>query len=166
MGAGGILAGAVLVLLLAAIARTDLRSRRIPDPLTLSLGGAGLVHALLAQGRLPLDRIVAGLVAAALLWAVGAGFRRLRGVTGLGRGDIKMSAAAALWISPWNLPLFLIAACLAALLAVAGASLLGRPPGRRAPIPFGPFLGLGLLLVWGLETAGAPTLAPVGMDHR
>lgn len=163
MGAGGILAGAVLALLLAAIAREDLRSRRIPDPLTLALALSGALAALLSEGRLPLDRAAAGLAAAALLWAVGAGFRRVRGVTGLGLGDVKMAGAAAFWISPWNLPLFLAAACLAALLAVGGAILAGRPPGRRTRIPFGPFLGLGLLLVWSLETAGAPTLAPTGM---
>ena len=160
---GEVLAGTVLALLLAAIAREDLRSRRIPDPLSLALGLSGALAATLAEGHLPLDRALAGLAAAGLLWTVGAAFRRARGVRGLGLGDVKMTAAAALWIQPWNLPLFLAAACLAALLAVGGAILSGRPPGRRTRIPFGPFLGLGLMLVWSLETAGAPTLAPVGM---
>lgn len=161
--AATLLAGAVLLGLCGAIAVIDIRTRRIPDPLTFFLGVAGGLAGIAAEGRLPWERGIAGLVAAALLWGLATAFRRLRGAVGLGLGDVKMAGAAALWIAPWNLPLLLMVACAAALVAVAGAILAGRRPDRRTPIPFGPFLGLGLVVVWSLEASGAPTLVPAGM---
>ncbi len=90
-------------------------------------------------------------------------FRHLRGTAGLGLGDVKMAGAAALWVAPWNLPLLLMLACLAALLAVAIVILSGRRLDRLTRIPFGPFIGLGLVVVWTLEASDVPTLVPVGL---
>jgi leader peptidase (prepilin peptidase)/N-methyltransferase len=154
--------GLALVALLAAIARIDLARQVIPDPLNLALAGLGLGWQALRLGAAPLGAALAGLAVLGLMWGIAAGFRRVRGVVGLGLGDVKMTAAAATWISPWNLPLMLFAACLAALAAVGLAAASGRPADRRTRVPFGPFIGLGLMLVWGLEAAGLPTLAPEG----
>ena len=68
----------------------------------------------------------------------------------------------ALWISPWNLAIFLMAACLSALLYVAVLAAAGERPARDTAIPFGPFIAAGLMLTWLLEISGLPTLAPNG----
>ncbi|SFH20443.1 leader peptidase (prepilin peptidase) / N-methyltransferase [Palleronia marisminoris] len=157
------LSGLVLLAILVAITVADIRHRRIPDLLNLLLGVAGMATRIVAEGRVPFASVVAGLVAAGLLWAVAATFRHLRGMVGLGMGDVKMIGVAAIWISPWNLPLLLAIACLTALLGVAVAALSGQGPNKHTRIPFGPFLGLGLMLTWGLEVSGGPTLELSGM---
>ncbi len=158
-----LLSGAVLVALCSAIAVSDMLTRRIPDPLTLLLGLAGGVATIAATGSLPWERGIAALVVMGLLWSFAYMFRHLRGTAGLGLGDVKMAGAAALWVAPWNLPLLLMLACLAALLAVAIVILSGRRLDRLTRIPFGPFIGLGLVVVWTLEASDVPTLVPVGL---
>ena len=148
--------GAVLLGLVIAIAAVDARRLIIPDGLNAMLALAGLAWQTVRPDGAPLVGLVAGAAVFLALWGFAAGFRRLRGVTGLGFGDVKMAGAAALWVSPWNLPILFIAGCAAALVTVA---VLGRTA-RAGRVPFGPFIGLGLLLTWGLERSGLPTLVP------
>jgi prepilin signal peptidase PulO-like enzyme (type II secretory pathway) len=152
--------GLALVALVAAITAVDVDRRVIPDPLNVALAALGLAWQALRHQAPPLQAALAAAAVFLFLWAIAAGFRRVRGVVGLGLGDVKMAAAAATWISPWNLPLLLFAACCTALVAVGIAALAGRRADRGTRIPFGPFIGLGLMLVWGLEVAGLPTLVP------
>lgn len=153
-----------LLAVLVPIAVIDLRAMIIPDRLTLALAALGLAWQALTLRALPLGAI---LFSAALL----AGFLllralhfRLRGVTGLGLGDVKMAGAAGLWFSPWNLPLFLFSASFSALVFVLVCHLAGARAGsgidKGARIPFGPFIAAGLFLTWTLERSGFPTFVP------
>ncbi|MCB1385661.1 MAG: prepilin peptidase [Nitratireductor sp.] len=150
----------LLLGLVAAIALIDLRELRIPDALNAALLAGGLAQAavtdLLAQpaGHAGLRQALASAaILFAVLLAVRALYHRLRGRTGLGLGDVKMGGAAASWISPWNLNLMVLIACLSCLLYVWFARRKSplRPP-RQAQgggrIPFGPFLGLGVVAIW------------------
>lgn len=150
----------LLAAVLAAIARADFARLVIPDRLNLALAALGLAWQAVRLQALPLAALVAAAGVFAALWLIAAGFRRWRGRTGLGLGDVKMAAAAATWISPWNLPLLFMLACGAALAFVAIAAIGGRPAGRETRVPFGPFIGLGLAATWGLEVLGLPTLVP------
>ena len=140
MSADGALLGAALL----AIAWIDLRTHRIPDWLSLPLIGVGLARTVLAEPeRLSAHAIgaVAGFTVLALL---GSLYFRLRGREGLGLGDAKLFAAAGAWLSWRPLPLVLAAACVAGLifaLAINGLD-------RSARIAFGPWLALGIWLVW------------------
>ena len=71
---------------------------------------------------------------------------RLRGVEGLGLGDIKLGAAAGIWIGWENFALVVFCATLGALLFVLGSTMKHGhwPPGRR--IPYASFLAPA---VWG-----------------
>lgn len=158
-----LLFGLALAGILAAISWIDVRRHVIPDPLNLILGALGLAFAAVAGGGFPWAGLVGAGLALALLWGLRAGFRRVRGVTGLGLGDVKMGAAAATWVSPWNLPLVFGVACVAALGLVAALALFGRRPDPRTILPFGPFIGSGLMLTWLLEQSGFPTLVPHGV---
>lgn len=154
--------GVALLATLAAIAALDFDRQVIPDRLNLLLAGLGLAYQLAIGRTFPAAAIAWGAVVVAALWGLRAGYRRYRGVVGLGLGDVKMAGAAALWISPWNLPILLVVACLAALGFVAVRTMAGKPAGRQTPFPFGPFIGAGLMLTWLLEVSGLPTLAPDG----
>ena len=139
-------AGAALTLALGAIALVDARTQRIPDRLSLPLLAAGLVWSALAG-----QPFVAHVIGAAAGYAALAGFGwlyfRLRHREGLGLGDAKLFAAGGAWLGWQPLPSVLLVAALGGLgHALLGQALLGGPADRR--IAFGPWLALGIWLVW------------------
>jgi len=87
------LVGAVFTGLLAAIAASDLRSRRIPNRLVLMLTIGGIAFSM---SSLPpvygLGFAVGGLIAGFLLWLP---FHALRWI---GAGDVKLAAACGAWL--------------------------------------------------------------------
>lgn len=147
---------AALALPLAWICARDIAERRIPDIANLAVALLGLLHlAVLDPGRLtewPIDAALVGALLLALRWS----YRRWRGVTGLGLGDVKFLAAATLWTGMTGIAMLLLFASTAALAALAVAALAGRRVGRSTRIPFGPFLVAGLVCALVLDTAAAP----------
>lgn len=143
---------AALVLLWALIAATfiDIDHQLLPDNITLPLLWTGLLvnqHGLFAN----LSSAVIGAVAGYLsLWSIFHIFKWLTGKEGMGYGDFKLFAAAGAWLGWQMLPLIILLASFAgAVIGVAFIALKGRD--RRLPIPFGPFLCVGILvaLIWG-----------------
>lgn len=87
----------VFFALLAVAAVWDLRERRVPNAVPLSLAVVGLavnfwlwlpVHALLLS--------VGGLAVGALLWVPSYAFRLVGGA------DVKLAAAVGIWLGPWG----------------------------------------------------------------
>jgi len=84
---------AALVISLAACA-TDLRSRRIPNLLTLGAALAAFTFHLASNGTLGFTQSLLG-------WLLGAGVFFLPfALGGLGGGDIKLLAALGAWLGP------------------------------------------------------------------
>jgi prepilin signal peptidase PulO-like enzyme (type II secretory pathway) len=150
---------AALVAVLTTIAVVDVRRLVIPDLLNAALFGLGLWWCVQSGGAVTLQFAFAALVMACF-WLLRAGFRRLRGTAALGLGDVKMAAACALWFSPWNIALFLFLTAFSALLYVGVRASVTGTLDRAARVPFGPFLGFGLLATWLLEQSGMPTFIP------
>jgi leader peptidase (prepilin peptidase)/N-methyltransferase len=132
------LLGLALVALLVPAALIDLERRVIPNALMAIGAAAGLVLVLAVD---------AGNVAGHLAAAAGAGGFFLAAALacpeGMGMGDVKLAAVLGLYLDG-----SVVLALLVALLAgtAAGAVIVARRgvrAGRRATIPFGPFLALG-----------------------
>jgi len=156
-----------LLLVLSAI---DLDTRRLPTPLVWALAVAAAVAAVAAQVTGlpfgPLAGVAASgwfaqpVVVAAVGFAAGAGtsmliamiYRALRGVDGLGFGDVRLLGAMGLVLGPYVLLAYALGNILGVLVAVPQALLArkGGPLSARS-IPFGPFLALGgvLTVLWG-----------------
>jgi leader peptidase (prepilin peptidase)/N-methyltransferase len=120
----------------------------LPRALTIPLTLTGLsVAGALGPDRLAHNAIgaAAGFAALALL---AAGYKRLRGRDGLGRGDAYLLAGGGAWVGWASLPLTLVIAAIAGLAAAGLAALAGRPIRSDQPLPFGVFLALGIWLVW------------------
>lgn len=117
---------------------TDLDCRILPNEITLGGTVAGLAAALF----LP-PGIVASLIGVVLgggvLWATGAAYERLRGVEGMGMGDVKMLAMIGAVLG-WQL--MLLTLVLSSLTGgLLGAILLARHADpRTTALPFGSFL--------------------------
>ncbi|KAF0675826.1 prepilin peptidase [Profundibacterium mesophilum] len=142
-----LLAGLPLAAVLVAIARIDLRSRRVPDALSLPLLAAGLILALLTGASLS-DHLAGAVLGWAVFAAIGWAFWRLRGIEGLGLGDAKLLGAAGAWLGWQALPALVALASIGALVAA-----LIRPRMRQGEIAFAPFLGAAFALMWAARLA-------------
>ena len=133
---------------LLALAVIDLRHHLLPDLLTLPLLPAGLAVAWLIEPGHLVDHgigAVAGLIGFVLVaWL----YRLARRREGLGLGDAKLLAAGGAWLGWQALPsVVLIAAASALAVALAGA-LAGAKLAATTRVAFGPYLALGIWLVW------------------
>jgi leader peptidase (prepilin peptidase)/N-methyltransferase len=149
--------GAALAIALVAASVVDIRERRLPDVITLSLIALGLaVTAATSPSEFPLH-ILASAAAYAAFWLVATVFRVVRGYDGLGMGDAKLLAGTGAWLGPLYLaPVVLVGATLA-LIGMLIARAAGRPVTAQSTMPFGPFLSIGFFGFWCLD-AMAPTL--------
>ena len=131
-------AGAMVVLF-----AIDLRHHLLPNVITLP----GIVVGLLLSIFLPpgWQASLIGLIAGGgILFAIAEGYYRLRGIEGLGMGDVKMLAMIGAFLG-WKLMLVtLILASFAGSVIGVGIIALGRG-GMKAALPFGTFLAVGAL---------------------
>jgi leader peptidase (prepilin peptidase)/N-methyltransferase len=148
--------GALLGLLMLAIAITDNRRYIIPNELT----AAALALALLRAGMIGPDADRTAVMWAALrataitvpLLALMIGYRRWRGRDGLGLGDIKLAAVAGAWFGLVTIFAVIELATLAALGAYfVNATLRKRPLQATAFLPFGLFLAPAIWIGWLVE---------------
>ena len=133
-----------MVLLLA---RIDARTYILPDVLTLSLLWAGLLWHATEWSDLSLAQSVWGAAAGYIvLWGPCVLFSGWWGREVMGHGDFKFSAAIGAWLGCLTLPfVWLIASGASILMALIAHRFAGRR--LRAPMPFGPGLALGGILM-------------------
>jgi leader peptidase (prepilin peptidase) / N-methyltransferase len=137
------LLGLVLVTFLVPIAVIDLDVRRIPNALT---GPAALlavaIGAVLDPGHLP-EQLAAG-AGAMLFFYLPALIHK----KGMGMGDVKLVAVLGLYLGRAVAPAIFIALILGVVAGAAVIAAKGVSDGRRAKIPFGPFLAVGGLIAF------------------
>ncbi len=120
-------------LALLASAAVDLKTMRLPDPLTAAIAVAAAALAA-THGLAALSAgVVAAAAATVIMLSVRWTVARRRGEPGLGLGDVKLTAALALWLGPAT-PLMVAIAC--------GLGLAAAPFSRdaRGRLPFGPMI--------------------------
>jgi leader peptidase (prepilin peptidase) / N-methyltransferase len=125
------------------IALTDWRALWLPDALVVPLGLAGLA-ANLAMGEVWFLPVIGAAAGYLVFLVLRLGYRRLRGVEGLGGGDVHLAAAMGAWTGPENLSFAVLLSCLLALLATP--LLFGRATSRASRLPLGSFLACGLFV--------------------
>jgi leader peptidase (prepilin peptidase)/N-methyltransferase len=143
---------ALLGLLSAALAWIDLHYGIIPDWLNLTIAGLGLSKALMIGGPLSgLEAALQGAAIGAIFWLLRRLYFAFRNVQGLGLGDVKLLAAAGIWVGVAGLPILLLVATLTALASAGLLQLSGWQLTRQTSLPFGPFLALGLLVALAVQ---------------
>ena len=140
----------VFVMLLLPLAFIDLEHHLLPDVLTLPGIAIGLACSW-AGGLAPVAvALVGAVVGAGLPYAVMVAYRRLRGVEGMGLGDVKLLAMIGAFLGWRGMLLTLGVGATAG--AIVGLALIAAGRGRRdTELPFGTFLSAagGLVLFCG-----------------
>jgi leader peptidase (prepilin peptidase)/N-methyltransferase len=132
----------------------DLQHQILPNAITLPGIAAGFVASVfLPPGWL--SSLIGILAGGGILFAIAEAYYRLRGIEGLGMGDVKMLAMIGAVLG-WKLMLLtLVLASFAGSVVGVGLMATGRG-GMQAALPFGTFLALGALVA---AVAGDPILA-------
>jgi leader peptidase (prepilin peptidase)/N-methyltransferase len=136
---------------LVVIAFIDLATQLIPTRLTAAVTAIGLAARLLLPGGEALDGAIGVAVGFGAVWALGQGYRLLRGEVGMGLGDAHLMAMVGAIVG-WRGALFcLVAGAVQGALVQLSMMLADRRwregpvSAWRRPVPFGPFLAVGAL---------------------
>jgi leader peptidase (prepilin peptidase) / N-methyltransferase len=145
----------LLCLLCAILAWIDIRDGIIPDWLNLAIAGLGVVKIMLTGDlSAALEAIGEGIAVGGLFWLLRRLYFSLRGIQGLGLGDVKFLAAAGIWVGIAGIAPVLLIATMAALACAGVVQLSGRALTAQTSLSFGPFLAAGLLLTSGFQQYG------------
>lgn len=137
---------------LVALSGIDLRTRLLPDQLTLPLLWLGLIACienLYIGQKSALLGVMAGYFS---LWSVYWLFKQLTGKEGMGYGDFKLLAALGAWVGLKGiLPTILLSSIVGAVVGSIWLAAKGRD--RATPIPFGPYLAIAgwITFFWGQD---------------
>lgn len=142
LSGGEAAAAAVFGWLLLALGAVDARAFWLPDELTITLALGGLTTGLLGIAPGMSDRLIGGAGGFAALWAIGAGYRMMRGRDGLGGGDPKLLGAIGLWTGWALLPVIMFVAALAGLGVALFWILAGREVRGDDRLPLGTLMAL------------------------
>jgi leader peptidase (prepilin peptidase)/N-methyltransferase len=135
----------LFVAALILVSDIDIGERIIPDVVILPVAAIG------ALGMTVLDPgggarwvwLVSGLGAAGFLLGAGLIYERLRGVEGMGMGDVKLALCMGVFLGTAVIPALFIGFIVGAL---AGIALLARGHSSKTAVPFGPFLACGAVV--------------------
>jgi len=143
-------AGAVLAVLVLAIAVVDRRLLIIPDPLNALAFIAGMLALGLKSDAS--EQIANALIRAAIMLGIfftfRVGYRKLRGREGMGLGDVKLAAVAGVWLTPIDLPIAVDIAALSALASVLLSRGSVKEWSLTEKLPFGLFFAPAIWICW------------------
>ncbi|AWH88073.1 prepilin peptidase [Limnobaculum parvum] len=131
----------LVTLWLVTASLIDISHQLLPDIFTLPLIWSGLIFALFGLTPLSLpESLTSTLVGYMLLWVPATLFRLLKGIYGLGGGDIKLLAGLGAWTGVDALPMIMVTASLSGLICLL---LINRgQETKNHTIAFGPFLAI------------------------
>jgi leader peptidase (prepilin peptidase)/N-methyltransferase len=141
-------AALALLCLLAAICAIDARFGVIPDSLVVALSVGGCLATMATGTADAAQRMGEAGIMFATGWLFRAAYFRVRGMYGLGFGDVKLAAAGVLWTGLVYVPTVILIAVGSALACLGVLHAQGHRLNRRDAIAFGPHLALGIWLAW------------------
>jgi leader peptidase (prepilin peptidase)/N-methyltransferase len=130
--------GLVLVAFLVPLALIDLDTRKLPNKLTLPAAIIAIVIGTLMDFSGEGERLLAAVAAGGFFFAAALAYPQ-----GMGIGDVKLAGVMGLFLGREVVFALLVGLFAAAVAGVAIIARKGPREGRRATIPFGPFLALG-----------------------
>ncbi|MFW6414711.1 MAG: prepilin peptidase [Thermodesulfobacteriota bacterium] len=124
----------------------DFEAFILPDSLTLPGGMAAFLAATFLLGMPWQTSLIGGIAGAGIFLALQQGYKYLKGIEGLGTGDIKLMFLLGALLGWMALPLMILLGAVCGLLASLFYLAKNAKHGLQTAIPFGPFLNLGAML--------------------
>ena len=147
-GLDALLAYSFLMALLA-VTVIDWKHRIIPDEISISFILIGIIWSFFNPVLSPMESSLGALAGGGVLYAVGALYRAIRRVEGMGGGDVKLMAMIGAFLGfKLVLPVIVLASFSG---SVYGLFLMRGERGGKAQVAFGAFLApsAALCLFWG-----------------
>jgi leader peptidase (prepilin peptidase)/N-methyltransferase len=147
---------AIFLLILLVLSFIDLEHMILPDELTLGGAAVFLAYSFFHPGlSSPWTGVATALGAAAVFAGLFFFYIKVRGMEGLGFGDVKLMLMLGAFLGLEGLVVALLLASFFGLL-VGGFMILFRGKDLKLALPFGPFLALGAFfsLFWGAKILG------------
>lgn len=138
------LSASLFLIILLNIAIIDWHHMVIPHTLTVGGMVIGLVLSLFGNPPLPLA-LLGAIIGAGAILAVSYGYKLVRGVIGMGGGDVMLMALVGVFLGPWGVPAVLFGGALFGTLYAVSAGR-GRLSGSDK-LPFGTFLATAAVMV-------------------
>lgn len=133
--------------ILLTLAVIDHRDGILPNGLVALLFVAGLAAIPWSAPGSALDHALGAVAGFGVMAVIAVTYKRLRGIDGLGWGDVKFMAAAGLWVGWQGIWSVLLIASASALLVALLSALRGARLTAKTPLAFGPYLCFGMWLV-------------------
>jgi leader peptidase (prepilin peptidase)/N-methyltransferase len=138
------LSASFFLIILLDIAMIDWRHMIIPHTLTVSGILIALVLSLFGNPPLP-QALLGALIGAGAILTVSYGYKLVRGVIGMGGGDVVLMAMVGAFLGPWGVPAVLFGGALFGTLYAVTAGRKGLSGGAK--LPFGTFLAAAAAVV-------------------
>jgi leader peptidase (prepilin peptidase) / N-methyltransferase len=142
----------LLMVIFGSVSYFDFRYLIIPDFVNAGLLLSGLFVATLRGNEEFFYATLVAIGIAMFFYTVVYIYAKVRGRQGLGMGDVKFIAAASTWVGLSGVPWLLLIASSAALVHALLKGISGGKLNSATRLPFGPYLALGLLIVWHFQT--------------
>lgn len=137
---------AILWVLLVALSYFDLKYFRLPNLITAALLISGIIYNIYIKQNIWVP-VSSAFIALLFFSTIAVAYYKLRGVHGLGMGDIKLITAGAIWLVPAQLPLVIFLASLSAIIYYLVSPEVSDNSASMK-VPFGPFLSIAIMCVW------------------
>lgn len=136
---------------LLVVTYIDIDFRIIPDRFSLGNWCLAILATFVFGEPAWFEAVLGGLFGFGSFYLLAWGYEKLKGVEGLGFGDVKMMGWLGTWLGFEWVPLMILLASLTGLLVGLWAARKGED-GLQTALPFGPFLALAAGFVWVLKT--------------
>ncbi len=125
---------------------TDLDERILPDEITLGFIPVGLLFAYFSPDRTLKEAFLVAIFGAGLLFLLAYVYLKLKGIEGMGMGDVKMLALMGAFLGTKAFLALMIASVLGTVVGLFIIYVLKK--GKNYEIPFGCFLALGTVITY------------------
>jgi len=136
----------VLASIMLILFFTDLDERILPDEITLGFIPVGLIFAYFSPDRGFVESLVVGVIGAGMLFLLAYVYLKLKGIEGMGMGDVKMLALMGTFLGKKAFLALMIASVLGTIVGLFIIYVLKK--GKRYEIPFGCFLAIGTVITY------------------
>jgi leader peptidase (prepilin peptidase)/N-methyltransferase len=138
---------------LIVIVVIDLEFRIIPDRFSLGNWVIAIVAAVAWGQPSWQDSLMGGAFGFGSFWLMATVYEKMKGIEGLGFGDVKMMGWLGSWLGLLGVPFVILSASVTGL-GVGILAMRRSGDGFQTAIPFGPFLAAGAYAAWILQTFG------------